>query len=584
MKLLSVKQNPPDNQTPVHQYVNTLLCSVVYWMRHHARSKNPLPQSLKPTLEGSMGSALAFLNSHDVPLAPYKAYTASLYHDPTESSEERLATHLDDLRRALPELKRDHSVEPDTLSVINALRTWHNNESPVALERIRASLTTLGAPDALLQQFRSERAPTGPLLKILKDVVKRLTGTSGIDVPLDRIPELRDAQPDLWKEYLAARKELNLATRAEIRDLVRSQGGPQDIQTVRSHLDDLGLPHRLPRGFKGLVGESGNLLTSAGEALKTYNGGDVTSIDPQAIVEMNPDYSPAKNVDGAKGNWVFKATLTTRRAGDDRPNVQYFYTGVQISTRRAGKFDVVDRLIARETRMVARWRRDLKSGKLEDQIRAVQCELIYETCARVGGVDAQNRSGRTYGLTTLTCGHVRKIGTSIVLDYVGKDSAAQKHTIRPVTPVLKECIRILQALREGKARKDLLWTHDGVYYNAIKLRAYFRAVSGVPDASPHKLRHLRGTRLARTELDMASSALLSKRKQPDQRAVDAAFKDAVTTVGRLLGHVKGIGSAQTTVWTTAAKNYVELNTMTDYYERFKAYGVRIPTWLLRIKA
>lgn len=572
-------------RVPSNGYITVLLCSVVYWMRYSAGAKtNVLPSSVQPELVRCIPEGLEFCKQYRIPTRAYTQYVRGLVAGtkPSEAMDTALDTHLADLRAALPTIRRDHSISDESIQTINRVRLWHRNESPSTLEAIRASLTSLQVPDVLVKQFRTESKEIAPLVTTLQTVVKKMTGAVGLNVPLAHIEECRDRYPGLWSEYLAVKREINGVYKTTLRDYVRDAGGRVGVDAARKHFDSIGMPHRLPRGFKGLIGENGNLFTTKGDELKTYSGGPVTAVDPQAVIEMNPSYNPKLDAAGVKGNWVFKATLTTTKAKTGEPNVQYYYTGNKIINNRQKKFGLVDRLIAREKPMMARWRRDLKQRTPEDQFLAAQCEIIYETCARVGGKDAQNKSGSTFGLTTLCVGHVRKMGPNIVLDYVGKDSAQQKHTLKPETVEMREVIRLINRLRENKTRKDLLWTWDGIEFNATRLRAYFRRVSGVPDASPHKLRHLRGTRLARTELELATSALLSKRKL-DQRAVDLAFKDAITTVGKLLGHVKGIGGMQTTVWTTSAKNYVDVSVMVDFYEQFKPQGVRAPAWLGKLK-
>jgi glucan phosphorylase len=61
------------------------------------------------------------------------------------------------------------------------------------------------------------------------------------------------------------------------------------------------------------------------------------------------------------------------------------------------------------------------------------------------------------------------------------------------------------------------------------------------------------------------------------------IKAALTNVGRILGHVKGVGVEQKTVWTTAAKNYVAPIVMEEFYLRFKDLGVRPPSFLAKLK-
>jgi hypothetical protein len=574
------------SNTPSSSYLFVLLSSVVYWLRVGAGAKKDcLPKALLSEWRKAVPEGEAFCRRYRIPVKQYRAYTewiASEAPDDGDDLANILLDHLNALRVALPTIKKNHEVSDLELATINRARLWHKSENPATLEAIRAAVGKLDMPAILVNQFKSETQDTAPLVAELKKVVKKLTGKPALHIPLEEQVALRAKYPDLWTEYLGIRRSLNVVYKQELRDYVRDQGGVVDIDQARRHLDTKGIPHKLPKGFNGRVGEDGALLTKDGSPLKTGTGGDVNNIDPAAKIVMNPAYDPKKDaVPGRTGNWVFKAVLPTKDAAG-KNNEQYFYTGTKHLLNRAHKFDVVDKLIARESRMVKAWRRALAGKDFDTKVLAAQCELVYETCARVGGKDNANKNGQTFGLTTLQVGNVKRRGNTLILDYVGKDSAQQRHILKPETPQMRQVIALIETLCEGKIRKDPLWEHDGTVYNANKLRLYFRQVSGVPDASPHKLRHLRGTRLARTELDLAAEKLV-KRRGLNQKMVDAAFKAALTNVGRILGHVKGIGVGQTTVWTTAAKNYVSVSVMEDFYLKFKDYGVRPPSFLSKLK-
>jgi hypothetical protein len=590
MRILAA-QTKSAAQTPVQAYLTVLLSSVVYWLRVGAGAqKDAIPASLAESLRESMPEAESFCRSVAIPIKTFRTYVkfilapAKLASNSSDALDEALLEHLKSLRNAMPAIRKT-DVSDLELQTLTRARTWHTTENTTALEAIRAAAGKLGLPAALVNQFAVGQRDPRPLVRTLETVVKKLTGVAGTNVPLEQQADLRAAKPDLWSQYLAVRRELNVMYRQELRDFVRDRGGQATVKDTQEYFTERGLPHRLPKGFDGLVGEDGNLLTRHGKPLKTGVGGDVNNIDPAARIVMNPKYDPKLDATGGKGdgNWVFKTILPTKKAGTDRNNEQYFYTGDRHLKNRAAKFDVVDKLLDREARMVARWRRDLLGKDWENQILAAQCELVYETCARVGGKGNANRSGNTFGLTTLLVGNVKRRGTQVVLDYIGKDSAQQRHILKPETPAMRKVIAVVLGLCEDKTRKDLLWAEHGVEFNAARLRAYFRTVSGLPDASPHKLRHLRGTRLARTELEMVSEKLMRSRKGIDQRGVDTAFKDALTNVGKLLGHVKGVGSEQKTTWSTAAKNYIAPSVMDAFYSQWKAQGVRSPAWLAKLK-
>lgn len=571
---------------PTTAYINVLLASVVYWIkRDEGLDVTDVTKEFKHDWLASIRPGAAFCRDHNISALGYQAYNKLLLHRPdpdAETLQNALADHLRSLYKAMPELRKDPSITDAQLKLINTIRLWHNNRSDSALAAIRAAIGKLGVPGSIMDEFRIEQVDVAPLLDRIRRVVKQLTGKAGLHVPLEMVAELRDANPELWKRYLEARKQLNVIYKEELRDFVRQRGGNVDVDDARSYLKSRGIPSRLPEGFVGKVGEDGNLLTKNGHPLKTGVGGDVVNLDPAAKIVMNPDYDPANDKAGVKGNWVFKAVLPTKKAGSDRNNEQYFYTGDKHLENRSKKFGLVEELLKNERRMVTAWRADLLGKNLERSIVAAQCELAYETCARIGGKDNMNRNGQTYGLTTLLVGNVKRRGQDIILDYIGKDSVRQRHVLKPETPVMRKIIAIIKMLAEDQPRRALLWEHDGVEYNAARLRAYFRKVSGVAEASPHKLRHLRGTRLARTALDEVSVKLKAKRKI-DQRTVDAAFKEAMTTVGSILGHVKGVGAEQKTVWTTAAKNYVDPSVMDEFYEQWRAAGVRPPGFIAKLR-
>lgn len=572
--------------SPSSSYLYVMLCSTVYWLRVGAgATKECLPKALKAPLLKAAVDAESFCRKYKLPLRSWRAYTQWIAADAPDEHDE-LATllldQLNSLRVALPTIKKNHEISDLELATINRIRLWHKSENPATLDAIRNALGKLDLPQVMLNQFKTEAADAAPFVAKLKKLVKQMTGKLSLNIPLEDQAELRESDPVRWKEYLALRKELNNIYKHELREYVREKGGSVSIDAARKYLDGKGVPHRLPKGFDGKVGESGELLTKDGKALKTGTGGDVNNIDPAAKIVMNPDYDPKKDtMAGRVGNWVFKAILPTKNA-QGKNNEYYYYTGDKHLLNRAHKFDVVEKLIAKETAMVRAWRRDLNSKDFDIKALAAQCELIYETCARVGGKDNANMSGQTFGLTTLLVGNVKRRANTLILDYLGKDSVQQRHILKPETPAMRQVIALIEKLCEGKVRKDPLWEYDGTVYTAAKLRLYFRRISGVPDASPHKLRHLRGTRLAHTELDAAAKTLSVKRGL-NQKMVDDAFKKALTNVGRILGHVKGVGTDQKTVWTTAAKNYVAPSVMSDFYLKFKDAGVRPPSFLAKLK-
>ena len=499
---------------------------------------------------------------------------------PSEYTEQDTQDLVKALSSVLPAVRSLSYVQDIELSLYTDARSWLRSGSDNSYARIQKLIGKAGLGKGLVHSFAAGAPDATPAVQAVRKIVRKLTGRAGDQVPLEDTAALREKKPALWKEYLAAKRAVNEIYKQAIREYVRSsKDGNVDIDEAIAYLEKQGIPHPLPKGYIGRVNEDGALMTEDDVLLKTGTGGDVMRIDPQATIVMNPAYSP----NGGKGaTWYFKTILPTKSASG-RNNEQYFYTGEKLSENRAHKFQVIEGLMANEAKMVKRWRADLQGANFDKKVLAAQCELVYDTCARVGGKDNANKKGQTFGLTTLRVGNVKRKGTSRILEYIGKDAALQKHVLKPTGQAMRTVIALLDDLTESKVRNDLLWEHDGVVYDANKLRAYFKQVAGVSGATPHKLRHLRGTRLAQQELDKVLEALQKSRAGVSQSAVDKAFQAALTNVGKILGHVKGIGAEQKTVWSTAAKNYVDPSVMVDFYKQFQQTGVRVPTFLARIK-
>ncbi len=227
----------------------------------------------------------------------------------------------------------------------------------------------------------------------------------------------------------------------------------------------------------------------------------------------------------------------------------------------------------------------MRNTNPEVRIPATLVELSFLTCIRIGTVGNATKGAPTEGLTTLKVGNIKKRGTSRVLDYVGKDAVHQISVIAPITTENRQIVKLLDELsmttddegkRVPKARKDFLFTHEGTYYSAARVRAYWKAITG--SSKFHKIRTLRGTLLATQLLNEAADSVLKKRTI-DQKVVDAAFKAALTQVGSLLGHVRGVGTNQKVTWATAAASYVDPPVQRDFYAKFADKGIRLPSFL-----
>lgn len=565
-------------------YLNCLLLLCYYW------------HELAPaTIEGPIKSlALKYAESAErfcvtnglpsvlAPLAPAVLSKGNITSALQQFNEESNVT--------LMALKANLSIKDNDLNAARAAITylsrktkanWTTSAKAAMLSSASKDVTALlkinkDGPAQATHNLESNSAT----VKALRRCVKKMIGEPKTFVPVDKVADARADFPEEWKEYLALAKMVRDLSNSIIMDASRDARGKLTIPKAKEILDSLGLPCHLPKGFDGYIDENGALVTKSGRPIHTAGGQPVYRVDPSSKVIMNPNYK-----EGADGNqWVFKAVFPTVNA-KGKNNEGYFYTDNHRKVSRVGKFDIIEQMLGLEKKMVRSWRQALIKKTLTDaKIYATQCELVYDTCARVGSIGNANRKGSTYGLTTIEARHVSFRGNGCTIKYVGKDAVVQQHRITPATKEMAAVIETLRVLREGKRPKDPLWELDGKLYSAAGLRAYFRTLCPIAGASPHKIRHLRGTRLALGLFEKAADVLLGKATPPTEKQVHEVFQKALMEVGKILGHVRGVGTdQQKTTWTTAAKSYVDVGVMLQFYDQFADFNIRPPAFLSKMR-
>lgn len=204
--------------------------------------------------------------------------------------------------------------------------------------------------------------------------------------------------------------------------------------------------------------------------------------------------------------------------------------------------------------------------------------LQYNTAMRIGNTGnatktADGQVETTFGLSTLQVQHVRLVSGGLKIKFPGKKGVVASYTLTPADPLMKQVIANIKALLategEPKAKADFVFEDSTGRYNADRVNKYLKAISGISKITNHKIRHLRGTTLAREVISEAPVKL-------DQKAAEAWFLKAMTKVGSLLNHVKGVGADQKVTPATAIKNYISPELMLDF---FRSRSLRIPKFL-----
>lgn len=551
------------NQTQA--FISILVAAAVFYLNKEQGKKPYLPVKLKTKFVGWAKQAEGFVSKYKLNGSAFRKFVLMMAEQKaTDALDEACDDLVDSFKSHYRNIEKDVSISADQLQMLKDSIIWFNSASPSALTRIRKNMNKVGLSSELMEEFRQDTESQEPYVKAIKPVVKKLTGKEGTKIPLELLKEIREKAPEaLYKRYLDLRKTINSIYKNELLNLVRDNNGkPIDVDKARKALEKKKMIHNLPQGFEGLIGEDGQLYTKEGKRIDGV---------PQYPVRMNPNYDPKSD----NGN-VFTVILpTTDAAGKN--NVQHFYTTEYRRNKTSQKFETVNVLIKNKDKYRKHWLQDMRSKNDDVRIPSTIVELSFLTCARIGTPGNATKGGRTQGLTTLDAGNVKKRSSSRVLDYIGKDGVHQRHVIAPITTENRLIVNLLDELVEGKQRKDLLFEKDGKRYTAAVVRQYFKRVTGL-DVGMHKIRTLRGTVLAQDILENLSQKLSSK-KELNQTLVDREFKAAITKVGELLGHVRGVGSDQKVTWATASQSYIDPEVQQAFYARFADKGVRLPSFL-----
>jgi len=411
-----------------------------------------------------------------------------------------------------------------------------------ALVRIGKAVSHFQDPN-LGRMFLTSVADQGDILTKLKTIVRRMVKRDGLEIDADERKVLKVKKPDLLKQYNKLRRDLNAVPKDFVSSYIRQTGNSLvAIHEVIDQLHKAGIKHHsIPRGFKGYLDDTLSFYTEAKLKLNGVPAGEVL---------MNPSYDPKKD-----NGYVCQAKAPMAK------DYSRIYTVKFKSDSTKKKFDAVGNLSTKVSSIRAKWLSDLRKGTAERAaVLAMCCELIYLTSARIGSTKGSTAGEKTYGFTSLIVGHYKKKGKARLLEYKGKKSQTQRHTI-PDNPLSsKICIEYLDEMVIGKKRADRLITFRGRPVSPKSINDYLRTL-GVPEGvTIHKFRTLRGTMIARKAIDR--SPFKNRTKQPTQKQVNDWLKKSLEKVAKELGH---FNNGKLTV-NTAIQNYIDPSILEEFYE------------------
>lgn len=166
-------------------------------------------------------------------------------------------------------------------------------------------------------------------------------------------------------------------------------------------------------------------------------------------------------------------------------------------------------------------------GMPRERACATAVRLLDLGCFRIGNDVYADQNG-SFGLTTLQRGHVRRRGTSLVFDFVGKSGIEHLVTIDDAATVA--AIEVMRRRRAPADEELLAWKERGRWHdlNAGHVNDYVRQATGM-DATAKDFRTWHATVLAAASL--AASEEPGETAASRKRAVVAAMKEVAEFLG-----------------------------------------------------
>lgn len=506
--------------------------------------EEPLSRTMLNNLKTWSDEAIPFVSQFKLGLPNYKniirTVLASNYDD--DKLPDRILEFAKTIYQAKVKYKKELDLTKDQIQVLDSFSLWLRTDSEPAHKRLNRLVTITNEPSLVKLFVSQEEGHVDNQTQALADIkklVKKLTGRTGTEITPDEAKKLQGNE--LYKQYLALRRQFNKSYKDRVQQLVRASGKPYlPYDQVVATLEREKIQHKLPTGFVGNIGELSELYTLTGKKLKGYPGSATE-------VEMNPKYDPSDD-----NAYVFKARpLPTSK-------LQRYYTVDYDKHSSVEKFEVVDDLSNYVHKMRGQWLKHFNATGTR-RLCAVISELAYQTQARISHSAAKTEGTQTYGLSTLLVKHVKISANQIDIKYSAKKGVPVHYKLKLDTPQMKKLASILKEQAEGLGPNDyLLLTEKERIIGSNTMKAYLKSIGAPEGTTIHKFRHLRGTELAK---DLIKASPFKKNGQHTDKEVNDWFMKAMTNVGKELGHVSG----DKVTPNTAIANYISPSIMKDFF-------------------
>jgi len=477
---------------------------------------------------------------------------------------EQLVENMKIGRKALyrdPKVQRNFSKSAaynNTMaSLLRDLFSYLNSASGPAFDRIKKNVHALGDADLnrlLVPEFQGDVENEGQ--KLAELVQKH--GGKGMALTVEQAKRLQESRPSDYAEYNKQRLLVRNIVKTEMRRMVRQSGAKlMSAAEIKKQLEGRGLPSDIiPAGFEkgGQYDEEGNMYTKDGVRFGT-------------------------NVAGGKLTWTGNAgegneaiaiyEVSTR---DTPLRIQSFHH-VKVGLQEK-KYADTDHNVANIKKFMAEWLKDSQDKDPTRKMLGMLSLILYYTSIRVGG--GVTKGETTYGLTKLQAGHVKTRtlpsgDTAVILDFVGKSGVHHQLSIKPDDKIKQHVIDFILQQREGKSRRDPLWTIGNRTrpISSGTINNYLDAMGWAGSAKT--FRNVRGSRMMSKILAKAPENFRDKKSATD------FMENSLKQIGEALGHKRTTKEGKTeATWQTAAKAYINPQLILDFFHKHNVHP--LPKW------
>tara|TARA_B100001094_G_scaffold300844_1_gene326600 strand:- start:111 stop:1016 length:906 start_codon:yes stop_codon:yes gene_type:complete len=154
---------------------------------------------------------------------------------------------------------------------------------------------------------------------------------------------------------------------------------------------------------------------------------------------------------------------------DDRDRPQYIYNPKVVKKRCNSKFKKLIKFGKNYDKITNHIERDFsKRGKSKNKQIAMILKIIMDCNFRIGN-DRYTRDNNSFGVSTLTCKHVKRKKNLVLIDFIGKKGVRNTCVVKN-----KKIRNNLLTQKKKKQSDDRIFVHDGVEIKSTDVNEYLK--------------------------------------------------------------------------------------------------------------